>query len=226
MIHIGSPSFYEQVKNEIQKAKKEWFVLFYEGVRPGSTGSEDTFNKAMGIKFNKELYKSLSRLYGLTFQDNSKFLELVNNYDFNIDFSLDEIVQFYQEEDQKTLWKKKESWISPEIQDINSLVIQELSRLNEKELKILVYVNQAILNFLVKNDVLKEKIMNEFWNKELFEVILYKRNELLASEIINSKYNKIIVTYGLLHFEWVFDILKKKDPHWQIREVQPKYPFH
>jgi hypothetical protein len=37
--------------------------------------------------------------------------------------------------------------------------------------------------------------MSDFSNKELFQVIVDKRNEVVASEIEKSKYDKIIVTY-------------------------------
>jgi hypothetical protein len=32
------------------------------------------------------------------------------------------------------------------------------------------------------------------------------------------------VLYGLLHFKWVFDILQKSDPNWQIVSVKYYYP--
>jgi hypothetical protein len=54
------------------------------------------FDEALGINFTPTLYENFSRLYGLTFQDNNYFLELVNNYDFNIDLSIDEIIKFYE----------------------------------------------------------------------------------------------------------------------------------
>jgi hypothetical protein len=56
--------------------------------------------------------------------------------------------------------------------DANKLILETLSQLNEKELKILVYINQAILNFIISNETTQSFLTENFSNKELFEVIL------------------------------------------------------
>ncbi len=225
MVHIGSSQFYQKVAEDIKIAKQNGFVYFFEWVRPWTKENEEKFNQAMGIKFNKELYKSFWKLYGLTFQDNSQFLWLVNNYDFNVDLSLDEIMTYYEQEKEKSKEGENPKWLPSQVEDINTIVVQELSQLNDKELSLLVYMNKSLLNFLIKNDILKEKILDEFGNPYLFEVILHKRNELIAQKIETSQYNKIFITYGLLHFEGVFDILKKQNPNWKIVKVEPKFPI-
>jgi|GEM_PF-933329 len=115
------------------------------------------FDQALGINFTPDLYKNFSRLYGLTFQDNSQLLGLVNNYDFNIDLTIDEIIRLYDE-----LPKNEAKNIPSEVQDVDTLVLEELSKLNEKQLQILVYVNQAIMNFIIKNDKLQKGILANF----------------------------------------------------------------
>ena len=115
------------------------------------------FEEALGVNFTPDLYKNFSRLYGLTFQDNSQLLELVNNYDFNIDLTIDEIIKLYEK-----LPKEGAKNIPSEVQDIDALILEELSRLNEKQLQILVYINQAIMNFIVKNDKLQAGVLANF----------------------------------------------------------------
>ncbi|MDR2411121.1 MAG: hypothetical protein LBD88_00475 [Candidatus Peribacteria bacterium] len=56
--------------------------------------------------------------------------------------------------------------------DANAEILKILSNVNEKELKLLIYLNQAILNFLMNNDSILESMSNTFADKELFEVIL------------------------------------------------------
>jgi hypothetical protein len=56
--------------------------------------------------------------------------------------------------------------------DINSQIIKTLSELNERELKLLVYINKSILNFIIKSDKLQSLITENFANKELFKIIL------------------------------------------------------
>jgi hypothetical protein len=66
---------------------------------------------------------------------------------------------------------------------------------------------------------------NTFHNKEFFEVILWERNKVLVDAIENSKYEQIFVTYWLIHFDWVYELLKEKDPNREIIEVKNLYPI-
>lgn len=220
MVHIGTPNFYKSVQKNIRQSKKNGYVLFFEGVKSWKEENMKKFDQALGINFTPDLYKNFSRLYGLTFQDNSQLLGLVNNYDFNIDLTIDEIIRLYDE-----LPKNEAKNIPSEVQDVDTLVLEELSKLNEKQLQILVYVNQAIMNFIIKNDKLQKGILANFWNSNLFEVILNKRNELIVSEIQKSKYDKIFITYWLLHFQGIFDKLKEKDKNWKIIKQENFYPI-
>ena len=68
-------------------------------------------------------------------------------------------------------------------------------------------------------------LSNNFTNKELFEVILDERNKILVNEIQKSEYDKIYITYWLLHFKWVLEELKKQDPKWEIIETKYLYPI-
>lgn len=219
MIHIWTHSFYEKVRKNIHSAKKSDFVLYYEWVKPWSKENMQRFDEAIGIKFDKELYKNFWRLYGVTFQNNDDFLWLVNNYDFNIDVSIDEVISLYDKQ-------KIENKRPPEkVEDLNKVLIEHLSQIDERKLKVLVYINQALLNFLIKSDFIQESLMNEFWNKALFDVILHKRNDIVIDSISNSEHTQIFVTYGLLHFEWILEWLQEIDPNWKIVRVSEYYPM-
>lgn len=217
MIHIWRKSFYETIKNDIALAKKDDFVYFFEWVKPGSKESHKKFNAALWVKFDVDLYKNFSKLYGVSFQDNAQFLWLVNDKDFNVDISMDEIIAYYD-----TI--KKEDSENEDIIDANQKILASLSSLNQKELQILVYVNQAILNTIIGNKTLLKGLEN-LNNKELFDVILGKRNELLAKTIVDSPYEKIFVTYGKLHFDGVFELLQKNDNNWKIIQTKKLFPI-
>jgi len=150
------------------------------------------------------------------------FLWVVNNLDFNIDLSIDEIMDLYKKKNISNNVKKK---YSPPI-NANKEIINTLSQMNEKELKILIYLNQAILNLIISNDNIQWAMSANFVNKELFDVILNERNKILVSEIQKSNYEKIYITYWLLHFKWVFEELKKQDPKWEIIETKYLYPIN
>lgn len=221
MVHIWSKKYYNDVINNLRKFKEEWWVYFFEWVKPGSEENMNAFNNAIWVEFDENLYKNFSKLYWVTFQDTSMFLWIINNLDFNVDLSVDQIMQLYNKKNrEKNLIKTYNTPI-----DANKEIIKTLSTLNEKELKILVYLNQAILNLIIGNDDLQWILSNNFTNKELFEVILDERNKILVNEIQKSKYDKIYITYWLLHFKWVFEELKKQDPKWEIIETKYLYPI-
>jgi len=220
MIHIGREDFYKEIEKNIREKKEDGAVLFYEGVKAWTKENMEKFDSALGVEFSRDLYENFSKLYGVTFQDNENFLGIVNNYDFNIDLSIDEIMTLYEEEVKNT-----QENIPEEVIDVNELLVDELAKINDRQLKVLVYINQAIMNTMIKNEDIQKNLLDSFWNTALFEVILHKRNALLAESIEKSKNEKIFITYGLLHFKWVLKLLQEKNPAWYIKEVQYLYPL-
>lgn len=221
MSHIWSENYYNEVKQNIIKEKENWYVLFYEWVQWWTEENADDFNKALWIKFEKDLYDNLSKLYGLVNQDQREFLWLINDKDYNVDISIDEIMKLYNAKisDKKGYMEEQKETI-----DVNKMIIESLSSLNDKKLKILVYINRWILNFIIKSEETRDLISNNFWNKNLFSVILEERNKILTDEIIKNENKKIYVMYGLMHFEGVFEILKSNNPNWKIEKIENLYP--
>lgn len=224
MSHIWTKKFYDTVINNLIQHKKSWWVYFYEWVKPGTDENLKKFNQAIWINFDDDLYANFSKLYWVVNQNNKNFIWLVNNLDFNIDLNMNQIVTLYEEkinskEDPTDIYKNKLPI------DANKIIIKTLAWLNDRQLKILVYINQAILNFIVWSDSTQNFLTDNFANKDLFDVILGERNQVLSDAIINSEYNNIYITYWLLHFDWVFKILQEEDPKWQIISVNNLYPI-
>lgn len=222
MSHIWSENFYTTVQNTIFSYKQKWFVLFFEWVQSGTQENNNKLDQALWMNFNETTYDSLSKLYGLVQQDNSKFLNLVNNKDYNIDISIDDIITSYEK-------IKKENGLenrtySPPI-NTTELVTKELSELPENKLQLLKYVNRAFINVILKNESLQANIQNTFANKELFEVILTKRNEFISNAILKSQEKNIIATYWLLHFQGIFELLQASDIKWRITQIDYIYPL-
>jgi len=224
MSHIWSENFYNQIKQEISNVKKTWWVLFYEWVKQWSKEATKKFNQAIGINFNQDLYKNMSKLYWITYQENNVFLWIQNNFDYNIDLSIDDIIKLYDKKTKNNQIQNSNN-NNKEIIDINEQIINTINLLNDKELKILVYINKGLLNLIIKNNDNFQTIMWDMWNKVLLDVILNERNKNLSDEIIKSNYNKIFITYWLLHFEWVYKLLKENDPNWKIINIKYFYPI-
>lgn len=223
MSHIAKQNFYNEVEKNIQKFKSNSWVYFYEWVKPWTKESSEKFDEALWINFTPDLYKHMSRLYWVTFQDNNRFLWLVNNLDFNVDLDLDQIIKIYEEK--KINKKNKKDAENKQIINASEEILNKLNLLKDKELEVLIYINQAILNLVIKNDKEAKELLKDFWNQDLFSVILDERNDNLSKEIMSSKYSKIYITYWLLHFEWVFELLKKQDSNWKIVKTNYLYPI-
>lgn len=219
MVHIWSEKFYNRVLQNVEKFKKDWWVLFFEWVRPWSEENMEKFNKALWIEFTSELYENFSKLYWVTFQDNEIFLWLENDLDFNVDLNIDDIIKMYEEKNLE-YWNEK-TYNNPINAD--EKILEAVNMLNEKQLKVLVYINKAILNLMIWNEKIQTTLSNNFTNKELFEVIIWERDKLLANEVNDSEYEKIYITYWALHFNWFFNELKKLNSEWEI--INTKYLF-
>jgi len=222
MSHIWSENFYNDVVKNITNFKKNWYVLYYEWVKPWSEESHEKFDKALWIKLDQKTYENMSKLYGLVNQDNTQFLGLINNLDYNIDISIDEIVKYY---DDLKIKNNNQNRIYKEPLNASEIIINKLASLRENELKVLIYINKSFMNLIIKSDWLKNTIQKEFTNKDLFDIILNKRNEVIADKIILWEDKNIIITYGLLHFNWVFELLKQNDIKWKIEKIDYLYPI-
>ena len=54
---------------------------------------------------------------------------------------------------------------------------------------------------------------------EDFISYLEKSNEIIANEIIKSENKNIFVMYWMLHYLWVYEILKKNDSKWRVENI-------
>ena len=148
------------------------------------------------------------------------FLWLVNEKDYNVDISIDEIVEIYESKNPENI-QETGSWSNLEkIYNIEEEVLSQLDNLSGKELFLIRYFNQAVINFIMKHDGLRDSILSLTGRDDIFKVILDDRNEFLAENIIESDFKKIYILYGLMHFQWVLEILQANDPSWKVITTQ------
>jgi hypothetical protein len=81
------------------------------------------------------------------------------------------------------------------------------------------------MNFIMKNDSAQQAIMTISGQDDIFGTILHDRNDHLAKAIIDSKSEKIIILYGMLHFEGIYGLLQENDPNWKVTKVEFEYPI-
>lgn len=213
--HIASPSFYLEIRESIKEAKQDDYVLLFEGVRPWSDENMEAFNTALWINFSDTLYENFSQLYGITSQDNMMFLGLWDTPDINVDLDIDTIMALYRDT-QWDIGKSQDNW---EILQIDDEIIRILWDLNPRELVVLQYVNQSLLNFFMKQSWLQSYILSQSW-ADIFEIILWDRDRYIAEYIHESEYENMFALYGKLHFEWIFRTLRLRDMRWEIIDVE------
>ena len=220
MSHIGTERFYEEVRNNIRAAKNDDFVLYFEWVQEGSQENMEKFNKILWVEFDADLYKNFSKLYWLVHQDNDSLLWLVNDEDYNVDLWIDRILEIYEEKYPLDVIDEEKELLA-----VSSEITNILATLDPRQLSILIYINQAIINTIIKYDSLRESILDISGSSNIFDVILNDRNTYLVNEIITGPHEKIFTTYGLMHYSWVYEELKKQDSRWELIDTQYLYPI-
>ncbi len=228
MSHIASQEFYDTVISEISDAKNNGYVLFYEWVTPWTEDNQEILDDVMWVEITPELYETFSIAYGVTHQNNEDFLGIVNDLDFNVDMDIDTIVDLYLEKippDQAQQYLSQESKETPTEPSVNQELLNTIAWLSDRQLLLMQNMNKSFLNFFIKHGWLREYIISQMNVQDLFYVILDERNEYLVEEIRNSEYKKIFVTYGLMHFDWVLELLQASDPNWKILETTSVYPI-
>ncbi len=213
MSHIWSSWFYREISEVLNKYRDNWYVFFYEWVRPWSKENHDKFNKLIWFNFSWETYTYLSKLYWLVNQNNSLFLWNFQSLNKNVDISMDDIIKYYEERG----WKYENEIVK--IQDIENQTNNLINSLNSVQLFFIQNVNKSIFSMFMKNQKLQNIVQNNFTNKDIFSIILDKRNEIIANEIINWEEKNIFVMYWMLHYNWVFDLLKKSDSKWRVENI-------
>ena len=177
MTHVGHKKFYENIRKDVLKYKKEGYVLFYEFIDfEDKTETETTLRKARKFAGFLPTVKGYEQeiaqfeIEGLEVQKNDMFLHLVNNKDFRADITPTQLVKAYEEkfgeivltsEDLTTPLDKKISKTLPKgkrfsiILDYRNLYVAKLIK-ESKHPKIIVMYGavhkKGILKELKKND--------------------------------------------------------------------------
>lgn len=202
-------------------------MLYYEGVKPGTPENSKKFDFLMGFKFDKDLYSSMSKLYGLVPQKQADIAGVPNPRDKNVDVSIDDIVAAYEKRSGKVTVPAVTG--SGQADDVSMTLSKDMAAaadsLNPRQLTAVRYLNRAIMSLVIKNRDAGEAAFAELGKADLYTSILGDRNKILADAIANSDESKIFITYGLLHFDGVFDLLQEKDHRWKVSgPIEYRYP--
>lgn len=127
-------------------------------MRPGSEENTQAFNNTLGINFSAELYPKLSLLYGIVAQDNRLFLGVENNNDINVDLDINTIMEIYREKHGESQVQSS-TILGQNVEDTETLIMQTIESLSERELIVVRYINQAMMNMIIKNETIRNTLL-------------------------------------------------------------------
>ena len=83
---------------------------------------------------------------------------------------------------------------------------------------------RSMLNFFLRNNSSLDSLASGF-SPEVFDVILHDRNAFIVKTLEADTQKNIVLVYGALHFQGIYDLLKTHDPKWKILSVESLYPY-
>lgn len=219
MSHIGSEDFYRQTAQKIESLQKAGYIFLVEWVRPGTPENEKKFSQYLGINFTPTLYKSISSLISLSYQDyDTLFSQVPPESLVSVDVSIDDIVRRFE-----SSFTGSVPTVPPP--SLEGEIVKVLESISPSEKQFIAFVARWVLNFVLRSgDDLSLQVMDDRM-KALFSIILDDRNASIVQYILSHREQKIAVVYWALHFNGVYLWLQQDSPEWRIYSLEPLFPY-
>ncbi|MBP9779726.1 hypothetical protein KBD33_03845 [Candidatus Gracilibacteria bacterium] len=218
MSHIASDSFYRDKHESIRKLSEGNVVFLIEGVGSGSEESHDRFNQSLGFQFDRDLYPTLAQIAGLSVQSGSVLFDgIAGEKLINIDMNIDEIAGLLPPV--ATL----SGTLTPPVINLSG-ELRALETLSQSESEFLESIFRAFLNWSIVNmaDIDRISLADK---KELFDIILGKRNQKIVDYIVANPNKDIVIVYGALHYPGIMQSLVYHDKKWKIENYTNHAPY-
>lgn len=236
MTHIGLPSFYQKVGEEMTEYRNDGYSIFLEGIghtddkklRKGDPKYDDVVQQYTKLVDSNRLpyaKKVLNTKYVMQYEAMPFYYAYDDSY---IDFTTDELKASIEE----SLKQKKGNESDKE--KIKELYSDTLGNHQDAYKKLLEDESSFILAsnlddfflFTLIDDKIMPKVREFTNNPDLdVDVTMTARNKKI-SDAINSSVNKnIYIVYGARHFDGILKNLEKSDPKWAIINTSKKVVF-
>lgn len=213
MSHIATPEFYQRTRDDIISLTHSGYIVYAEGVRPGTQKNTEAFQKLLGLKLTDKTYTTLANTIGMEAQDQSLYAGIGTGSLRYVDISIDDIMSF-----------ASGTLLTPPLSDPLDLE-SEIARMDNTLTPYARYVARSFLNFSLKID---ERSFSYFWDAidpRLLQNIIEKRNTHIVDTFLASSDTKAVFVYGALHFDGIYRLLTARDSRWKILEVNPLSPY-
>ncbi len=218
MSHIGTQDYYETIAEVIEQTRNEESILVYEWITMSWANQEENTNQTT---------KNLESI----FQNNellaNKYFHIEQNYDpifrkqgdINIDMNSQQINKIFEEfqKNNTTSLNSDEEIYWEEIHEMKqSKLLQKWK--NNYMTKWDIFFLRSYYNIWLFIESLKPKDI-------LSQILVYKRNEYLFSQIEKLDENNIIITYWNGHLKHFLSIVQEKYPDAKITLLQHLDPY-
>ncbi len=111
------------------------------------------------------------------------------------------------------------------VEDVESDILELIPHMNYQEKIFISWMARGFLNWSLKQSEDINMIMASSDQSNLFETIIDRRNDKIVEYIITHPKKKIVVVYGALHFNGVYESLQKRDKNWITSKIQSITPY-
>lgn len=236
MTHIGLPSFYQEVGEEMNDYRSKGYAIFLEGIghtddkkiRKGDPQYDKVVQKYKElVERNRMPYakKVLNKKYVMQYDAMPFYYAYDDSY---IDFTTDELKASIEESLRQ---KKGDENEKEKIKEIYSDTLgnhqEAYKKLLEDETAFILASNlDDFFLFTLIDDTIMPKVRKITNNPNLdVDVTMTARNKKISDAINSSENKNIYIVYGARHFDGVLENLKNSDPKWEIVNTSKKVVF-
>ncbi len=200
MHHIGKQSFYDDTKAKMDSLSKSGYFIFFEGIK-----GKDMVNNEL----KDTLLRKFRRLTGIDMVKMGKaggYVDTISNVSIFQNPLIDKRIKKDKLVNQPlSLIKMQDTMLG---KGVDASLIDLISNYERKYGTI----QLKDYDYEIKLGSYDQKYTHHKISKEQRSYLIDDiRNQVIANEIVSSKYSKIVLVYGKAHYDGILDNLKQID---------------
>jgi hypothetical protein len=212
MSHIGSPSYYDAVSKRLTDLARAGYSIYAEWVGPGTPENRALFDQKLGIKIGSGTYHEFADILGMRAQDDTLFVGIPDTQIRSVDLTLDQIV---------ALMGTGQTLAGEDPIDLTS----EFARLRDaRSWPLLPYILRAVMNISLRYTDSHDLLLDQM-RPDVRDAIISGRNTHVIDTFLSDTAKDVVIVYGALHFQGMYEYLRAADPSWRIERLEALYPY-
>jgi hypothetical protein len=172
----------------------------------------------MGFDMTPTLYGEMARLMNLESQDNQKLYRGISTGSLvSVDLSIDEMIGM--------MGGSTGSFATGTVISLEKELQTIIPKLSSQDRIFISWLFRGMLNWSLKQSADIDEFLVGGNKKELFTTIIDRRNDAIVEYILANPNKNIVVVYGALHFNGVYESLQKKQKGWNATHIENISPY-